>query len=415
VEFLALKYLLIILLIIALYRKPISLLSTIFVIISKKIMEIILENLSYYEILQIDQNADQTVIKKAYRRLAKEYHPDKNQGDAEAETKFKYINEAYQTLSDDQQRAIYDRYGKEGLQGGGGRRSSGMGGFEDLGSIFEEMFGGGFGGGRQRGSRADMDKYPLDMNVDLSISFNEAVFGCEKEINYKYRSSCSSCKGTGAKDGKLSPCNQCQGKGQVYVRQGFMTFSQTCPACQGEGSKPSEKCGDCHGQGYTEQKDSVKINVPKGIDNGNRLRVSGRGNIGKNGRRGDLYVTFSVKADKHFVRSDNDVYIEIPVFFTQAITGDEITIPSLTGELKLQLDVGTRDKQHFKFRGEGIEDVHGHGKGDLIAQVNITYPKKINDIQKDLLFKLQESFGIESKPHEGVLDSAIEKMKKWFK
>jgi molecular chaperone DnaJ len=374
-----------------------------------------LENLSYYEILQIDQNADQTIIKKAYRRLAKEYHPDKNQGDKEAETKFKFVNEAYQVLSDEQQRAIYDRYGKEGLQGRGGRRSSGMGGFEDLGSIFEEMFGGAFGGGGQRRSRADMDKYPLDMNVDMSISFNEAVFGCEKEVSYKYKSSCSNCKGTGAKDGKLSTCNQCQGKGQVYIRQGFMTFSQTCPACGGEGSKPSEKCGECNGNGFTEVKDSVKINVPKGIDNGNRLRVSGRGNIGKNGRRGDLYVTFSVKADKHFIRRDNDVYIEIPVFFTQAITGDEITIPSLTGELKLQLEVGTRDKQQFRFKNEGIEDVHGHGKGDLVAQVNITYPKKLNDEQKELLAKLQESFGIESKPHEGVLDSAIEKMKKWFK
>lgn len=375
-----------------------------------------MENLSYYEILEIDQNADKTVIKKAYRRLAKEYHPDKNQGDKEAEAKFKYINEAYQVLSDDKQRSIYDRYGKEGLQGmgGGGRSSSGMGGFEDLGSIFEEMFGGGFGGGSRR-SRADMDKYPLDMNVDITISFNEAVFGCEKEINYKYKKACQSCKGTGAKDGKLSTCSQCQGQGQVYIRQGFMTFSQTCPVCNGEGTMPSEKCNDCHGSGYTEVKESVKINVPKGIDNGNRLRVGGRGNIGKNGHRGDLYVTFKVKADKHFIRSENDVYIEIPVFFTQAITGDEITIPSLTGELKLQLDVGTRDKQQFKFRNEGIEDVHGHGKGDLIAQVNITYPKKLTEEQRQLLSKLQESFGIESKPHESVLDSAIEKMKSWFK
>lgn len=376
-----------------------------------------MENLSYYEILEIDQNADKTVIKKAYRRLAKEHHPDKNQGDAEAETKFKYINEAYQVLSDDKQRSIYDRYGKEGLQGmgGGGRSSSGMGGFEDLGSIFEEMFGGGFGGGGSRRSRADMDKYPLDMNVDITISFNEAVFGCEKEINYKYKKACQSCNGTGAKDGKLSTCSQCQGKGQVYIRQGFMTFSQTCPVCNGEGTMPSEKCTDCHGNGYTEVKESVKINVPKGIDSGNRLRVGGRGNIGKKGHRGDLYVTFKVKADKHFIRSENDVYIEIPVFFTQAITGDEITIPSLTGELKLQLDVGTRDKQHFKFRNEGIEDVHGHGKGDLIAQVNITYPKKLTEEQRQLLSKLQESFGIESKPHESVLDSAIDKMKSWFK
>ena len=156
--------------------------------------------------------------------------------------------------------------------------------------------------------------------------------------------------------------------------------------------------------------------MPKGIDTGNRLRVSGKGNIGKRGSRGDLYVTFEVKPDKHFIRNDNDVYIEIPVFFTQAVAGASVTIPSLTGELELKLDVGTRDKQHFTFRGEGIDDVHGHGKGDLIAQVNITYPKKLTSEQEALLMQLQESFGIEeSKPHESVLDSAIEKMKGWFK
>ena len=376
-----------------------------------------MEDLSYYEILEVSQSADKTTIKKAYRAMAKKYHPDKNQGDSEAEHKFKLCNEAYQCLSDEQQRSTYDRYGKEGLQGmGGGRRSSG--GFDDLGSMFEDMFNGfgGGGGGRRHQNPADMEKYPLDMNVDMHISFHEAIFGCEKEIEFSYKKSCKPCKGTGAKDGKLSTCKQCKGQGQVYMKQGFMTFSQTCPVCNGVGSAPADKCKSCRGNGYEETREKVSIKVPAGIDSDNRLRVSGKGNIGKRGSRGDLYVTFSVNPDKHFVRNGNDVYIEIPVFFTQAVAGDTITIPSLTDELELKLDVGTRDKQHFTFRGEGIDDVHGHGTGDLIAQVNITYPRKLSDAQQEILTQLQESFGIEeSKPHESVLDSAIDKMKGWFK
>ncbi|WP_294966093.1 molecular chaperone DnaJ [Sulfurimonas sp.] len=375
-----------------------------------------MQDLSYYEILEVSQSADKASIKKAYRTMAKKYHPDKNAGDSDAEHKFKLCNEAYQCLSDEKQRSVYDRYGKEGLQGmggGGGRRSSG--GFDDLGSMFEDMFSGfGGGGGSRRQNPADMEKYPLDMNVDMYLSFNEAIFGCEKEVEFTYKKACKPCKGSGAKNGKLSTCAQCKGQGQVYIKQGFMTFSQTCPVCNGTGSSASDKCTSCRGNGYDETRETVSIKIPKGIDDGNRLRVSGKGNIGKKGSRGDLYVTFSVKPDKHFQREGNDVYIAIPVFFTQAVSGESLTIPSLTGDLELKLDVGTKDKQHFTFRGEGIEDVHGHGKGNLIAQVNITYPKKLNDEQKELLTKLQDSFGIESKPHEGVLDSAIDKMKNWF-
>ena len=374
-----------------------------------------MQELSYYEILEVSKSADKETIKKAYRKMAKTYHPDKNQGDSEAEHKFKLCNEAYQCLSDDKQRSIYDRYGKEGLQGMGGSRSSSAG-FDDLGSIFEEMFSGFTGGSsRRRQNPADMEKYPLDMNVDMHINFDEAVFGCEKDIEFRYKKSCKSCSGTGAKDGKVTTCSHCRGQGQIFMKQGFMTFSQTCPTCNGTGSSISAPCGSCSGRGYEEEKEKITIKIPKGIDNENRLRVSGKGNIGKRGSRGDLYVTFSVKPDKHFQREGSDIYIAIPVFFTQAVAGESLTIPSLTGELELKLDIGTKDKQQFIFRGEGIEDVHGRGKGDLIAQVNISYPKKLNDEQRELLTKLQESFGIESKPHEGVLDSAIEKMKSWFK
>lgn len=387
-------------------------------IIAKKfyICRVIMEDLSYYEILEVSQSADKTTIKQAYRKMAKKYHPDKNPGDTDAEHKFKLCNEAYQCLSDDQQRSIYDRYGKEGLQGmgGGSRRSSG--GFDDLGSIFEEMFSGFGGGGRSRRQNpADMEKYNLDMNVNMTLSFHEAVFGCEKEISFTYKNACTSCKGTGAKDGKMSTCSTCGGKGQVYMKQGFMTFSQTCPTCQGTASSVAEACSECKGSGYKEERETITIKVPKGVDSDNRLRVSGKGNIGKKGTRGDLYVTFQVKPDKHFVRHDNDLYIEIPVFFTQAIMGTTLSIPSLKGEIELKLDMGTRDKQQFRFRGEGIDDVHGGRKGDLVAQVNLTYPKDLNDEQRELLNKLQESFGIESTPHESLLDAAIDKMKSWFK
>ncbi|WP_324170730.1 molecular chaperone DnaJ [Sulfurimonas sp.] len=376
-----------------------------------------MQELSYYEILEVTQSADKATIKKAYRKMAKMYHPDKNQGDAEAEQKFKLCNEAYQCLSDEQQKSVYDRYGKEGLQGMGGSSRRSSSGFDDLGSMFEEMFNGfGGGGGRSRRQNPqDMEKYNLDLDVEMYLTFNEAIFGCEKKVEFTYKKACKPCKGTGAKNAKLSTCKQCKGQGQVFIKQGFMTFSQTCPVCNGVGSAPSDSCKNCHGNGYEETRESVTIKVPQGIDEGNRLRVSGKGNIGKRESRGDLYVTFGVKPDKHFQREGNDVYIAIPVFFTQAVSGETLTIPSLRGELELKLDIGTKDKQHFTFRGEGIEDVHGHGKGNLIAQVNIIYPKKLNDEQKELLTKLQDSFGIESKPHEGVLDSAIEKMKSWFK
>lgn len=177
----------------------------------------------------------------------------------------------------------------------------------------------------------------------------------------------------------------------------------------------SEKCSDCKGKSYTEAKEKVTVKVPAGIDNGNRLRVSGRGNMGKNGVRGDLYVTFEVEEDAHFIRNGNDLYLEVPVFFTQAVLGENITIPSLTGELTLELETGTKDKQQYRFRNEGVTDVHGHGKGDLIAQITLAYPTRLTGEQEELLQKLQESFGIESKPHESLFESAFERVKGWFK
>ncbi len=370
--------------------------------------------IDYYELLEVSKTADKGEIKKAYRQMAMKYHPDKNPGDNEAEEKFKAINEAYQVLSDDEKRSIYDRYGKAGLEGRGSGRSSGFGGFEDLNSVFEEMFGSAFGGGsRQRRQRKSYN-YNLDMTIQVNLEFNEAVFGCKKEIKYKYKTACKSCKGTGAKDGVLKTCPTCGGHGQIHSRQGFMTFAQTCPKCQGTGQAVAENCKSCSGKGYDEVNESFKVDIPEGVNDGMRIRVSNKGSIAPDGSRGDLYLQISVKDDAHFVRHDDDIYLEVPIFFTQVALGGKIKISGLKGELELEIPKGTKDKQQFTFRGEGVKSVQGRGKGNLIVQVKIEYPKELNSEQQDLLEKLQESFGIESKPHESICDSMLDKVKKWF-
>jgi molecular chaperone DnaJ len=375
-----------------------------------------LTQIDYYEILEVSRGCDKSTIKKAYRKLAMKYHPDKNPGDKEAEETFKNINEAYQVLSDDKKRSLYDQYGHAGLEGHtASSGAGGFGGFDDLGSVFEEMFGSAFGGGSNRRRQQKTYNYNLDMSIDITIDFNEAIFGCNKELKYKYKKACNSCKGTGAKNGKLSTCSACQGQGQIHMRQGFMTFAQTCPNCHGSGQEVQEKCTSCKGKGYEEIKDSFSVDIPEGIDNGNRIRVSNKGNIAPNGSRGDLYIQISVKEDKHFIRHDNDIYYEVPLFFTQVALGSTIKIPGLRGELELEIPQGTKDKEQFTFKGEGVKSVQGYGKGSLIVQVKIIYPKSLNSEQKELLEKLQESFGIESTPHESSFETMFDKVKSWFK
>ncbi len=375
--------------------------------------------MSYYEVLEVSKDCSGAVLKKAYRKLAMQYHPDRNPDDKEAEDKFKIINEAYQVLSDDEKRAIYDRYGKAGLEG----QSSGRGGFstgnmDDIMDIFNSMFGGsggGFGRGFGQTRRDPSQKYTLDFEMEIQLEFQEAVFGCEKKIDIKYKSSCSDCNGTGAKDGTMETCNYCGGQGQVLMRQGPMQFAQTCPKCEGQGKSVSEACPSCQGKGYYEEEDTVTINIPAGVDSGNRLRAQRYGNEAKNGQRGDLYLTFIVEEDENFIRNGNDIYIEVPVFFTQAILGETISIPALDGELELELKQSTKDKEQFVFNDEGVTDVHSGRKGRLIAQVRMILPKKISDEQKELLEKLQESYGVESRPHKSTFDSAFDRVKSWFK
>ncbi|WP_348518989.1 molecular chaperone DnaJ [Campylobacter sp. CCS1377] len=368
--------------------------------------------ISYYEILEITQNADKDTIKKAYRKLALKYHPDRNQGDKEAEDKFKLINEAYEVLSNDEKREIYDRYGKEGLKSGG-FGGGGFSDFGDLGDIFSSFFGGGFGSNSKKRHRSE-DKYNADLKVQIQISFKEAVFGCKKTINFSYKNSCKTCNGSGAKDGKTEVCPKCHGRGQVEIQQGFITFAQTCPNCHGEGKSIKEKCPSCYGLGYEEIKDNFELNIPEGIDNGMNLRVENKANILKNGTRGDLFVQVFVLDDDTFVRDEDDIYIEFPVFFTQAALGQSIKVPTIRGEAILNLPIGAKDGQRFALENEGVKNIKTKKLGRQIVQISITFPTSLNDEQKELLEKLSESFGIKNglyQEQEGIFD----KIKSWFK
>ncbi len=376
-----------------------------------------MKELCYYEVLQVSKDATTTEIKKAYRKLALKYHPDKNPGDKEAEEKFKIISEAYAVLSDDEKRQIYDTYGKEGLSGNAGRGFSG-GGMDDIMDIFNSMFGDSFGFGSQnsRAQRASSMPYQLDVELEISLKFNEAIFGVEKEIEVSYKEPCTTCKGTGAKDAKLSTCDYCGGQGQVVMRQGFMTFAQECPKCEGKGRVAKEACIDCKGIGGVVKHENVTINIPAGIDVGNRLRVPAKGNKDNQGRRGDLYLHFDIEDDEHFVRDGNDIYIEVPVFFTQLLLSEEIEVPSLEGSLSIKLSPKVKDKEHFIFHGKGVPNVNNPSRrGRFIAQIKINYPKKLTSEQRELVNKLHESFGLESKPHSSIFESTFKRIKKWVK
>ena len=369
--------------------------------------------MDYYELLGVAKTASSDEIKKAYRKLALKYHPDRNSGDKESEEKFKEISQAYEVLSNNEKRVIYDKYGEEGLNNAG---MGGFSGFEnfDFSDIFESFFGGGRSSGARKKAKDDL--YELDLEILLKIDFNEAIFGCKKEIEFFKKYPCKACEATGAKDGVKSTCPHCGGNGQVGIRQGFMSIVQTCPHCYGSGQMIKEKCPECDGLGYEEEKVKIEINIPEGIDNGNRVRVAGKGHDGKYGK-GDLYVRLKVGEDEHFVRHGDDVYIEIPVFFTQAMLGESIEIPTLREKTTLKLPIGAKDKAQFRFDGQGVKNVRSGQKGDLIAQISVITPKSLSDEQRELLEKLQESFGIkagEIKSEEGFFEGAFDKIKSWF-
>ena len=358
--------------------------------------------MDYYEILGISRTATKEEIKRAYRKLAMKYHPDRNPGNKEAEEKFKEINEAYQVLIDDEKRAIYDRYGKEGLEGRGYRPQHD---FSDIFDMFKDFFG-------EFGFDEYEDlPYDIDKAVEIELEFEEAAYGVSKEIEIEYFSLCPKCQGSGAKS--KTTCPTCKGQGKILISNGFMRIAQTCPNCEGRGFIIKEKCDNCNGRGFIIKKEKVKVDIPAGVDTGMRMRIPRKGNEGR--ERGDLYLIFKVKPSKIFKREGNNLIVEVPVFFTSAILGDKVKIPTLEGEKEVEIKPFTKDKTKIVFKNLGLPDPNTGYKGNLYAILNIVYPKKLTSEQKELLEKLHQSFTGEIKKHKSILEEAIEKVKSWFK
>ncbi len=353
----------------------------------------------YYEVLGVDRSADESAIKKAYRSLTKKYHPNMNPGDAEAEKNFKEVNEAYAVLSDPDKKAKYDQYGHAAFEAGGGGYGdfSGFGGMDfDISDIFSSFFGGGMGGsggGRRGPVRGD------DINVRITLDFEEAVFGVKKEISYQRVQKCGECSGTGAAKG-TSPktCPTCGGSGRVRVQQrtplGIMQTQKTCDACRGTGKIVEKPCDACRGNGYVRTTKKLEVTIPAGIDDGQRIVLSGQGSDGRDGGpAGDLYILVSVRPHRMFERDGSDVYCEVPISFTEAALGAEIDIPTLEGTEKYDIPEGTQTGTTFTLRQKGIPVVNSKNRGSLHITVKVEVPKDLSGEQKDLLRKFAESRG----------------------
>lgn len=352
----------------------------------------------YYEVLGVDKGADDATIKKAYRALAKKYHPDMNPGDAEAEAKFKEASEAYAVLSDPEKKRQYDQYGHAAFEAGGG-----TGGFDfnfsDMGDIFGDIFGDFFGGGRRsRGSNGPMQGQNIRTRV--VIDFEEAVFGCEKEIEVTLKDECNSCHGTGAKAG-TSPttCSKCDGKGQVmYTQQslfGAMRSVQTCPECKGTGKVIKEKCPDCRGTGYTSSRKKIQVSIPAGIDEGQRIRIAGKGEPGTNGGpRGDLLVEVSIRRHPIFQRDGYNLYSTAPISFAQAALGGDVRISTIDGDVLFNIKPGTQTDTKIRLRGKGVPSLKNKNmRGDQYVTLVVQVPDKLNETQKQALLAFDEAMG----------------------
>ncbi len=355
----------------------------------------------YYEILGLKKGATDEEIKKAYRKLAKENHPDLNQGDPHAEARFKEVNEANNVLSDPDLRARYDQMGHAGVDpsfgAGGGGGYGGFGGFDgfDLGSIFESFFGG-FGGGRSQANAAIRGE---NIRTAIMLSFEEAAFGCEKTIDINRIEPCGTCHGNGTKDGAAAPtCTQCNGSGQVRMQQrtplGIMATTGVCPTCKGKGRVVKEPCAKCRGNGLEKNKVSVTIKIPAGIDNGQTISQRRAGHAGQNGgQNGDLLITIQVRPHPYFTREGNHVHLDYPVTFVQAALGAQLELPTLEGKVKHSLAEGTQNDKVIILKNKGIADVHGHGKGDQIVHIKVEVPTNLSDKQKELLRQFDETSG----------------------
>ena len=362
----------------------------------------------YYDVLGVDKSADATAIKKAYRKLAMKYHPDKNPGDKEAEEKFKEINEAYEVLSDETKRRNYDQFGHEGVNGqgfggAGGFGGQGFGGFDDIfGDIFGDMFGGGFSGGSRQRRRGP--ERGADIKQRVNISFEEAAFGKKVQVKINRSEECDQCHGSGAKPGtSKKTCPTCHGSGTVQSVQrtpfGNIASQRTCSTCNGEGEINESPCNKCHGKGSVRKTKTIEVDIPAGIDDGQMIKLSGQGEVGeKGGPRGDLYIVVNVQKHEIFTREGYDVYIEMPIRFTQAALGDKLEVPTLDGKVSYNLPEGTQTGTVFRLREKGIPKLRSNSRGDQYVKVIIDTPKKLNDEQKELLRKFDESCG--NKVHE---------------
>lgn len=363
----------------------------------------------YYETLGVSRDADDKTIKSAYRKLAVQYHPDRNPDNAEAEQKFKEASEAYSVLSDQQKRQTYDRFGHDGLRGQG---FQGFSGFEDIfssfGNIFEDIFGfGGMGGRRSHSGPAR----GADLRYDLEISFEEAAFGTENTLDIEKPASCLHCKGSGAKEGSQpETCRVCQGSGQVRRSQGFIAIATTCHACNGNGQIIRDVCEHCSGSGMVAESTKISVKIPAGVETGNRLRLGGKGGAGeRNGPPGDLYVVVHVKPHKIFERHGQDIVSQLYLNYTQAALGDKMEVPTLEGKQLLTIPKGTQSGELLRLRGKGIPSLRGYGRGDQIMVVNIAVPKKLKKQEEELLRQLKE---VESKATDKKGDSLFERLRK---
>lgn len=352
------------------------------------------EKRDFYEVLEVNRNASDAEIKKAYRRLAVKFHPDKNPGDKQAEDKFKELSEAYEALSDPQKRAQYDQFGHAGM-GGGGFSSGGFGAGTPFGDIFGDIFGDVFGTRpRGRGRRGD------DLQYTMEITFEEAAFGIEKSVEIPYAKRCEPCNGSGAKAGtEPKVCPTCRGAGQVRFQQGFFSVSKTCSQCNGEGKVVESPCPECRGAGTIRDRKTISVKVPPGVESGIRLKLSGEGGQGtKGGTNGDLYVVISVREHSLFRREDNNVICEIPISYTQAALGCEIEIPTLDGKVSLKIPEGSQSGTIFRLRGKGVPVLQGYGRGDHLVVVKVETPTNLNKQQRDLLEELGRISGEDVNP-----------------
>ena len=354
----------------------------------------------YYEVLGVEKSADANTIKKAYRSLAKKYHPDMNPGDQEAEAKFKEVNEAYAVLSDEEKKAKYDQFGHAAFDpAAGGGYGADFGGFGDFGDIFSSFFGGGFGGG-STGKRANAPTRGDDIGIRLSISFEEAAFGVKKEVSYNKIQKCNECGGSGAAKGTTAEtCHTCNGTGQkrVIQRLGGMQFQSTapCDACRGTGKVIKTPCSACRGSGSVRTTKTLTVTIPAGIDNGQKIALRGQGCDGRNGgSAGDLIITIQVKPHSVFEREEFDLYCEIPITVAEATLGAEIKIPTLEDPVPYTIPEGTQPGTTFTLRGKGIPYVNNNNRrGDLIFRVNVEIPRGLNEKQKDAMRTFADSCG----------------------